>query len=71
MSRTRFRVNPHCIVARISRNPLLKAGTKSKVYMTELDSNSEPLNLGTNTQGFAQMGQMIKLCSEYLSVRSI
>ena len=30
MSRTRFRVNPHSIVAWMSRNSLLKAGTKSE-----------------------------------------
>ena len=31
MSRTRFRVNPHSIVALMSRNSLLKAGAKSEV----------------------------------------
>ena len=31
MSRTRFRVNPHSIVAWMSRNSLLEAGTKSEV----------------------------------------
>ena len=31
MSRTRFRVNPHSIVAYMSRNSLLEAGVKSKV----------------------------------------
>ena len=31
MSCTRFRVNPHSIVAWLSRNSLLKAGTKSEV----------------------------------------
>ena len=31
MSRTYFRVNPHAIVARMSRNSLLEASTKSKV----------------------------------------
>ena len=31
MSRTRFRVNPHYIVAWMSRNSLLKAGTKSEL----------------------------------------
>ena len=31
MSRTRFRVNPHSIVAWMSRNSLLEAGAKSEV----------------------------------------
>ena len=31
MSRTRFRMNPHSIVAWTSRNPLLKALVKSEV----------------------------------------
>ena len=31
MSRTRFRVDPHSIVAKISKNSLLEAGTKSEV----------------------------------------
>ena len=31
MSRTRFRVNPHSIVAWMSRNSFLEAGTKSEV----------------------------------------
>ena len=31
MSRTRFRVNPHSIVAWMSRNSLLKAGARSEV----------------------------------------
>ena len=31
MSRTRFRVNPHSIVALMSRKSLLKAGAKSEV----------------------------------------
>ena len=31
MSRKRFRVNPHSIVARMSRNSLLEAGAKSEV----------------------------------------
>ena len=31
MSRTRFRVNPHSVLAWMSRNSLLKAGAKSKV----------------------------------------
>ena len=34
MSRTRFRVNPHSIVARMSRNSLLEAGGKSEGEVT-------------------------------------
>ena len=34
MSRTRFRVNSHSIVALMSRNSLLKAGAKSEVKLT-------------------------------------
>ena len=34
MSRTRFRVNPHSIVAWISRNSLLETGAKSEVEVT-------------------------------------
>ena len=34
MSRTRFRVDPHSIVAWVSRNSLLKAGAKSAVQVT-------------------------------------
>ena len=34
MSRTRFRVNPHSIVAWISRNSLLEAGAKSEGEVT-------------------------------------
>ena len=34
MSRTRFRVNPHSIVARMSRNALLEAGAKSEGEVT-------------------------------------
>ena len=34
MSHRRFRVNPHTIVAWVSRNSLLEAGAKSEVCMT-------------------------------------
>ena len=34
MSRTRFRVNPHSIVAWMSRNSLLEAGAKSEGEVT-------------------------------------
>ena len=44
MSRTRFRVNPHSIVAWMSKNPLLEAGAKSEVKWLQLDSNPEPLS---------------------------
>ena len=34
MSHTRFRVNPHSAVARISRNSLLKTGAISEIEVT-------------------------------------
>ena len=34
MSRTRFRVNPHSIVALMSRNSFLETGAKSEVQVT-------------------------------------
>ena len=37
----------------------------------QLDSSPEPLSSEMNTQPFGQTGQMIQLCSEYLSVRCI
>ena len=37
-------------------------------HYIKLDSNPEPLSSETNTQPFGQTGQMIELCSEYLSV---
>ena len=37
----------------------------------QLNSNPEPLSSETNTQPFGQTGQMLELCSEYLSVRCI
>ena len=36
-----------------------------------MDLKPEPLSSWTNTQTFGQTGQMIDLCSEYLSVRCI
>ena len=39
MSRTRFRVNPHSIVAWMSRNSLLKAGAKSELSFYELSGS--------------------------------
>ena len=39
MSRTRFRVNPHSIVALMSRNSLLETGAKSEVYVTATQLN--------------------------------
>ena len=57
MSRTRFRVNPHSIVAWMSRNFLLEAGTKSEVFKwLQPDSNPQPLSSYTNTQPFNQSG---------------
>ena len=43
MSRTRFRVNPHSIVAWMSRNSLLEAGAKSEVFAPA--SNKEFLDI--------------------------
>ena len=34
MPRTRFRVNPHSVVARMSRDFLLETGVISEVYVT-------------------------------------
>ena len=39
MSRTCFRVNPHYILAWMSRNYLLEAGAKSEVYVTATGLN--------------------------------
>ena len=43
-SRTRFRVNPHSVVAWMSRNSLLKTGAKLKFKWLQLDSNPQPLS---------------------------
>ena len=40
-------------------------------HYIKLDLNPEPLSSETDTQPFGQTGQMIELCSEYLSVRCI
>ena len=37
------------------------------LFSLQMDSNPEPLSYETNTQPFGQTGQMIELCSEYLS----
>ena len=66
MSCTRFRVNPHSLVAWMSRKSLLEAGAKSKVEVTA--TRLEPK---MNIQPFGQTGQITELCSEYLSVRCI
>ena len=50
------------------RNSLLKAGAKSGIKWLQLDVNLEQIRSKTNTQPFSQTGQMIELCSEYLSV---
>ena len=52
MSSTRFRVNPHSIVAWMLRNFLLEAVTISEVKWLQRDSNPHP-----NTQPFSQTGQ--------------
>ena len=44
MSHTRFRVNPHSIVAWMSRSSLLEAGQNLKFKWLQLDSNPEPLS---------------------------
>ena len=44
-SRTRFRVNPHSIVAWMSRNSLIEACARSLNFkLLQLDSNSQPLS---------------------------
>ena len=40
MSHTHFRVNPHSIVAWMSRNSLLKTGAKSEVWVTPTRTHS-------------------------------
>ena len=54
MSITRFRVNPHSIVALMSWESSLK------FKWWQLDSNPEPLSSETNTQSFCQIAQMIE-----------
>ena len=44
---------------------------EKKSKWLQLDSNPEPLSSYTNTHPSGQTGQMIELCSEYLSVRCI
>ena len=53
----------------MSRNSLLEAGAKSEGEVTA--TGLEPLSSYTNAQPLGQTGQMIELCSEYLSVRCI
>ena len=57
MSHMCFRVNPHSIVAWMSRNSLLEAGAKSEVERLKLNSNPQPFSSLTNTQPFSQTGQ--------------
>ena len=42
-----------------------------KFKWQQRDSNPEPLNSQTNTQPFIQIGQIIELCCEYVSVQCI
>ena len=52
MSRTHFKVNPHSIVAWMSRKSLLKAGAKSQVYVT-------PTGLESRTTQFVNENSII------------
>ena len=69
MSRTRFRVNPHSIVAWISRNYLLKFKWRNlKFKRLQLDANPEPLSSKTNTQPFGsgfKSSCMICVCLKF------
>ena len=51
--------------------PSLKQEPNLKFKWQQRDSKPQPLSSKTNTQPFSETGQMIKLCSEYLSVRCI
>ena len=70
MSRTRFRVNLHSL-PECQGTPCSKQTRHLKFKWQQWDSNPQPLSLQTNTKRFCQTGRMIKLCCEYLSVRSI
>ena len=51
--------------------PFSRQGWNLKVKWLQVYSNPEPLNSKAKIQSFCRMGQMIELCSEYLSVRWI
>ena len=51
--------------------PFSKQASYLKIKWLQRDSNRQPLSSYTNTQPFGQTGQIIELCCEYLSVRSI
>ena len=56
---------------KVHKTPCLKQVRNLKFKWLQLDLNSEPLSLSTNTKPFGQSGQMIELCSEYLSAQCI
>ena len=70
MSRTRFRVNLHSL-PECQGTPCSKQTRYLKFKWQQWDSNPQPISLQTNTKRFSQTGRRIKLCCEYLSVRSI
>ena len=51
--------------------PCSKQAPYLKIKWMQRDSNPQPLSSSTNTQPFGLTGQMIELCFEYLSERSI
>ena len=51
--------------------PCLKQAPYLKIKWLQRDSNPQPLTSSTNTQPVDQIGPMIELCCEYLSVRCI
>ena len=71
ISSTRFRVNPHSIVAWLTRISCSKQARNLTFKWLQLDSNPQPLSSYTNTQPFSQTSQMIELSCEYLSVECI
>ena len=68
ISHTRFRVNLHSIVSKMSRIYLLETDAISEVLVkpTGFKVSSE-----TNAEPFSQTGRKIELCCEYLYVRPI
>ena len=48
--------------------PCLKQAPYLKFKWQQPDLNPQPLSSKTNTQQFSQTGQMIELCSNYLSI---
>ena len=68
LSRASFKVNPHSIIAWMSRTPSFKQAWNLKFKWLQRESNTAPLNSRTITQPLSQAGQIIQLCCEYLSV---